>query len=298
MSKVHGIVYAYHSSPRLGDLTRYRTNASLPFCGRYRLIDFALSSLSNAGVHSVGVIMQRDYQSLLDHLGSGKAWDLSRRSGGLHLLRRQREQLSLRVRFLIEEYDIAARHQLLHLVAAWAEAGGVLTLHEDGKRVLRVVCTQYPTMSTLNWLETLSLVFTAFSCPYWEDAAETSFLMPNTSDAPSKLLAVPGDAPETPLNLLIRNIGDTAITTLTISAAGKISFQGLTLAPGAAIRIHHDAGVFAAEMVSDDSTVSILPYRTPESADDLLLRPGVLNEIRVEAGSAAFVSGRCKGRYC
>ena len=47
MSKVHGIVYAYHSSPRLGDLTRYRTNASLPFCGRYRLIDFALSSLSN-----------------------------------------------------------------------------------------------------------------------------------------------------------------------------------------------------------------------------------------------------------
>lgn len=86
MSEVHGIVYAYHSSPRLGDLTRYRTNASLPFCGRYRLIDFALSSLSNAGVHSVGVIMQRDYQSLLDHLGSGKAWDLSRRSGGLHLL--------------------------------------------------------------------------------------------------------------------------------------------------------------------------------------------------------------------
>ena len=86
MSKVHGIVYAYHSSPRLGDLTRYRTNASLPFCGRYRLIDFSLSSLSNAGVHSVGVIMQRDYQSLLDHLGSGKAWDLSRRSGGLHLL--------------------------------------------------------------------------------------------------------------------------------------------------------------------------------------------------------------------
>ena len=120
----------------------------------------------------------------------------SRIGGGLHLLRRQREQLSLRVRFLIEEYDIAARHQLLHLVAAWAEAGGVLTLHEDGKRVLRVVCTQYPTMSTLNWLETLSLVFTAFSCPYWEDAAETSFLMPNTSDAPSKLLAVPGDAPE------------------------------------------------------------------------------------------------------
>lgn len=86
MTDVHAIVYAYHSSPGLGELTRQRTNASLPFAGRYRLIDFALSSLSNAGVRDVGVIMQRDYQSLLDHLGSGKAWDLSRRRGGMRLL--------------------------------------------------------------------------------------------------------------------------------------------------------------------------------------------------------------------
>lgn len=86
MTDVHGIVYAYHSSPALGDLTRNRTNASLPFAGRYRLIDFALSSLSNAGVRDVGVIMQRDFQSLLDHVAGGKAWDISRRRGGLKLL--------------------------------------------------------------------------------------------------------------------------------------------------------------------------------------------------------------------
>ncbi len=86
MKNVHGIVYAYHSSPALGDLTRNRTNASLPFAGRYRLIDFALSALSNAGVRDVGVIMQRDYQSLLDHVAGGKAWDISRRRGGLKLL--------------------------------------------------------------------------------------------------------------------------------------------------------------------------------------------------------------------
>mgnify|MGYP000379278645 CR=1 FL=1 len=59
---------------------------SLPFAGRYRLIDFALSSLQNAGVHDVGVIMQQDYQSLLDHIGSGKEWDMSRKRGGLRLL--------------------------------------------------------------------------------------------------------------------------------------------------------------------------------------------------------------------
>ena len=86
MPDLHGLIYAYHSSPALGDLVVPRTSASLPFCSRYRLIDFALSSMTNAGIRDVGVVMQRDYQSLLDHLGSGKDWDLSRLSGGLSLL--------------------------------------------------------------------------------------------------------------------------------------------------------------------------------------------------------------------
>ena len=86
MVDFHGIIFAYNASPALGELVRRRTAASLPFCGRYRLIDFALSSLKNAGIKDVGVIMQRDYQSLLDHIGSGKAWDMSRKSGGLRML--------------------------------------------------------------------------------------------------------------------------------------------------------------------------------------------------------------------
>lgn len=86
MSDFHGIIFAYGAVPELGELVRRRTASSLPFCGRYRLIDFALSSLMNAGVHDVGVIMQRDYQSLLDHLGSGKDWDMGRRIGGLRML--------------------------------------------------------------------------------------------------------------------------------------------------------------------------------------------------------------------
>ncbi len=86
MKGFHGIIFAYNASPSLGSLVTERTAASLPFCGRYRLIDFALSSLRNAGVFDVGVIMQRDYQSLLDHIGSGKPWDMSRKDGGLRML--------------------------------------------------------------------------------------------------------------------------------------------------------------------------------------------------------------------
>ena len=86
MKDFRGIIFAYSACPELRELTGVRTAASLPFCGRYRLIDFALSSLRNADIYNVGIIMQRDYQSLLDHIGSGKAWDMSRRTGGIRML--------------------------------------------------------------------------------------------------------------------------------------------------------------------------------------------------------------------
>ena len=86
MIDLHGIVYAYHSYAALNELVVHRTSASLPFCSRYRLIDFALSSMTNAGICDVGVVMQKNYQSLIDHLEGGKDWDLSRNVGGLTLM--------------------------------------------------------------------------------------------------------------------------------------------------------------------------------------------------------------------
>ena len=83
---LHGILYTLRADPELRDLVMHRNSASIPFGGRYRLIDFALSSMVNAGAMDVGVIMERDYQSLLDHLSNGKDWGLSRRNGGLRLL--------------------------------------------------------------------------------------------------------------------------------------------------------------------------------------------------------------------
>ena len=86
MNDLHGILFAYHSDSTLGELTRPRNTCSLPFGGRYRLIDFMLSSYVNAGISDVGLIVHESYQSLLDHVGSGKDWDLSRKHGGLRIL--------------------------------------------------------------------------------------------------------------------------------------------------------------------------------------------------------------------
>ena len=86
MNDLHGIIFAYRPAPALGDLTRHRNTCSLPFGGRYRMIDFLLSDMVNAGMTDVGLIVHANYQSLLDHVGSGKDWDLSRKRGGLRIL--------------------------------------------------------------------------------------------------------------------------------------------------------------------------------------------------------------------
>ncbi len=81
---VMGIIFANDAS--LGELTHQRTMASLPFGGRYRQVDFALSNLSCAGIRHVGIVTRHNYQSLMNHIGSGEEWGLELEEGGLEFL--------------------------------------------------------------------------------------------------------------------------------------------------------------------------------------------------------------------
>lgn len=84
--KAVGIIFSNIHDNNVPELVRQRTLASIPFGGRYRLIDFPLSNMVNSGIDTVGVITKRNYQSLMDHVGSGKDWDLARKDGGLIIL--------------------------------------------------------------------------------------------------------------------------------------------------------------------------------------------------------------------
>ena len=86
MNGLHGIIFAYAKTPGLRELTEERMPGSVPFGGRYRAIDFMLSNMHNAGITDVGVVLHGNYQSLIDHIGNGKTWDMARRNGGLKLL--------------------------------------------------------------------------------------------------------------------------------------------------------------------------------------------------------------------
>ena len=83
---VLGIVFAYSDRENLRELTKIRTLASVPFGGKYRIIDFILSNFVNSGIHEVSIIARNNYNSLIDHVGAGKEWDLTRKIGGLRIL--------------------------------------------------------------------------------------------------------------------------------------------------------------------------------------------------------------------
>lgn len=81
-----GIINLNDSHNFLKELTKGRPLAALPFGGRYRLIDFILSNMVNSGMLNVGILVQDKYRALMDHLRSGKDWDLARKRDGLFIL--------------------------------------------------------------------------------------------------------------------------------------------------------------------------------------------------------------------
>ncbi len=72
-----GIIFPNTYDDLIPELVHRRTMASVPFGGRYRMIDFTLSAMVNAGIDNVTVLAKKNYYSLMDHLGNGREWDLS-----------------------------------------------------------------------------------------------------------------------------------------------------------------------------------------------------------------------------
>ena len=133
-----GIIFPNAHDSLVQELVAERTMASVPFGGRYRLIDFVLSSMVNSGISNVSIVVKQNYHSLMDHLGSGREWDLTRKRGGLNLVppyaeanvklyRGRVEALASLVEFLedqkeefviMSDSDVAFNFDLNELIAA------------------------------------------------------------------------------------------------------------------------------------------------------------------------------------
>ncbi len=146
---VMGLIFANDGT--IGALTEKRTMASLPFGGRYRQVDFALSNLAHAGVRHVGVITRHSYQSLMNHIGSGEEWGMELEEGGLEFLtpyamsrtdnyRGKLESLYSAINFLDygkdDEYVIMTDSAILSNI----DLNSVLNDHIQSGKDITVVC--------------------------------------------------------------------------------------------------------------------------------------------------------------
>ncbi len=86
MASAAGIIFSSLNNNTLSRLTSDRAVAAIPFACRYRLVDFCLSNMVNANISNINVVVNYNYRSLLEHIGSGKDWDLARRSDGINLI--------------------------------------------------------------------------------------------------------------------------------------------------------------------------------------------------------------------
>ncbi len=107
-------------------LTDIRAISALPIAGRYRLIDFILSNLANAGISNVGVATASNYSSLMDHIKSGSPWDLDRKNQGLNLLPpnmlKARDMIKGDIDMLEGIYDFIKRSHQTYVVLSLGSA--------------------------------------------------------------------------------------------------------------------------------------------------------------------------------
>ena len=81
-----GVIFPNSYDGLVPELVKERLMASIPFASRYRMVDFVISSMARAGIDNISLIARENYLSLMDHLGSGREWDLARKNGGLNIL--------------------------------------------------------------------------------------------------------------------------------------------------------------------------------------------------------------------
>ncbi len=86
MKRAIALISTNYAIPPMRELTNERPVAAIPFGGRYRILDFSLSSIVNCGIRTVGLITSNFYRPILDHLGAGKEWNLDRKKGGMFIL--------------------------------------------------------------------------------------------------------------------------------------------------------------------------------------------------------------------
>ena len=215
---------------------------------------------------------------------------------GSLLLARTRRALSVTITFCVREYDITRRRQIVDEIRTLCAAGGWLEINERPDQRLWVVYDTLPTISSSQrWTESLSVVFVAYTAPYWQQKTATKARISSATTNGAVTIHPIGNAKETQLQAEITASGGTLTTfKIVVNDTSEIVFSGISLADGKTLAIGHDAyGRLTATIDGN----SVLKNRTASSADDLLVESGKNNKIEVSSDGKLTATFSAYGRW-
>lgn len=206
---------------------------------------------------------------------------------GARVSRRYYAQRDVTISFGVYEYDIRKRMEICAAVNRWAKNGGVLETNDKPGQFLQCVCTKYPSVeSAKDWTKALSVTFTAYEVPFWQEKNQATATLTGTSG--NGFLYVPGDVDGAFVEISAN--ANAALASVTFGVNGRtLTLSGLSVAQDQVINIAYDAKAIQSIKVG---TTSLLDKRT--GVDDLLAKAG-MNTLTLTAGASVSAVFKVRG---
>lgn len=208
---------------------------------------------------------------------------------GLYIAREHKERASVTVTFELHHYSIKKRQEACQKVVAWARKGGMLRVNDREGQFLRCICESFPYVNSVrDWTAPLSITFTAYGLPYWQEDEATILTL--TGASASGTLKVPGNADDARVEVFI--VPKNTLTNIKITVGStSISLEGISVASNSSVDIYYDSDVL--KILSGKK--SLLANRTGASSDDLMAKCGGNTSVSVTANVSVTATIMARG---
>lgn len=211
---------------------------------------------------------------------------------GLYIADRTKQKATVTITFTLRLYDITERQRACQAVASWALNGKTLETNDRPGQRLRCVCDEPPVIqSALRWLDTISMTFSGYIVPYWEESAPSTLTL--TGSSATGTLFVPGNADHTFAECTVTPAA--TITSFRIDVGDTfINLTGISVSTTQTLKISYDDDM---NLMIKRGTTSYLNKRTSASSDDLVAKCGKNNTVTVTASASVTAVIKARGLW-
>ncbi len=202
------------------------------------------------------------------------------------------DSLKITVKFMIKARRKDERMDIIRKVYAWATNGYLTVSYRPGLRVY-VHCTKLPKAETFDWTNRMEIEFTAYNEAYWEDVEPVTETLEAATTASATIK--PNGTRKCYLEADITNTSESSLTSVVLATANEaITLSGISVDAGDTVTIGYDLNHF---LCIEADSVSLLQYRTYNSADDIMLTAGVDNTVTCTTNVECTTVFKARGLY-